>query len=229
MKALLASLLTMFSFLYTKANINEKSTNKIEKISKRYHKTISFNEKGIEFHIFLNGEFDFNTNPMGRYTNGVRIERDYYGKIRRVGNVFINYDYNGNVQRIGNVFMGYRYGKLCKVGGLYIHYDYWGNPHFEGRVKRSRYYHSYYSNNYNSYHSKVYDYDDDFFYHNNFRNQYQKYKEDKHYYYYKALPNVKEDNSKRYIKRRKRYNKGLYKPNKRHEYIPEQNRKSRRN
>ena len=72
---------------------------------------IIFRERGIEFMLFPNGEFDFNTRPSGpRYavngTNGapgtrgyygtsergIRVEHDNFGRVRRVGNVYINYD-----------------------------------------------------------------------------------------------------------------------------------------
>ena len=105
---------------------------------------ISFMERGIEFYVFANGEFDFNTRPtQGGYTTvvyrgkrgatqttyygsaerGVKIEHDYNGRVRRVGNVFINYDARGRVSKIGSVYMRYNSFALAQVGGLRIIYN----------------------------------------------------------------------------------------------------------
>lgn len=72
---------------------------------------IVFMERGIEFFVFLNGDFDFNTRPQDSHGDyyyrrgasargttaiainyGVRIEHDSFGRVRRIGNTFINYD-----------------------------------------------------------------------------------------------------------------------------------------
>ncbi len=106
---------------------------------------ISFVERGIEFFVFPNGEFDFNTRPddshggnyyfkaagkrsavvvqRGPVNYGVRIEHDSFGRVRRVGNTFINYDYNDRVSRIGTVYMRYNSFALSQVGGLRIIYN----------------------------------------------------------------------------------------------------------
>ena len=103
---------------------------------------IIFKERGIEFMLFPNGEFDFNTRPTGiRYhvnrTNGaprtreyygpsergVRIEHDNFGRVRRVGNVYINYDAFGRVKRIGTIYMTYNSFAVTKVGNMRIVYD----------------------------------------------------------------------------------------------------------
>lgn len=110
---------------------------------------IVFLERGVEFYIFPNGEFDFNTvsnhynaNPRprsgginttygapgvrsnyGPRDRGIRIEHDYMGRVRRIGNTFINYDAYGRVKRIGNVYMRYNSFALTQVGGLKIIYN----------------------------------------------------------------------------------------------------------
>ena len=103
---------------------------------------IIFKERGIEFMLFPNGEFDFNTRPSGpRYhvngTNGapgtrgyygpsergIRVEHDNFGRIRRVGNVYINYDAFGRVKRIGTIYMSYNSFAVTKVGNMRIVYD----------------------------------------------------------------------------------------------------------
>ncbi|NNK74410.1 MAG: hypothetical protein HKO94_14580 [Flavobacteriaceae bacterium] len=130
-------------------------------ITKRYRYTqpILFVERGVEFLVFPNGEFDFNTELMnqpisddyyyrgnnsrrntinrtlgapGRHIGynsyrGTLVLHDRYGRVRRVGNVFINYDHRGRVKRIGSVYMRYRYAQLKQVGGLTIQYNRWGD------------------------------------------------------------------------------------------------------
>ena len=107
---------------------------------------ISFLERGIVFYVFPDGQFDFSTQPsQGDYFfrsgrrgsninrgpaannfGGVRIQRDNFGNIRRVGNVFINYDFNNRISRIGSVFMQYNRFALSQVGGLRIIYNRFG-------------------------------------------------------------------------------------------------------
>ena len=108
---------------------------------------ISFTERGIEFFVFPNGEFDFNTRPddsQGDYfyktagrrgtvitqsrpvNYGVRIEHDSFGRVRRIGNTFINYDNRDRVSRIGSVYMKYNRTALAQIGGMRIVYNYRG-------------------------------------------------------------------------------------------------------
>lgn len=129
-----------------------------------YHfdEPISFTERGIEFFVFPNGDFDFNTRPDdshgdyffrgagkkgsdknvalrgGRPINyGTLIEHDSFGRVRRVGNTFINYDTRDRVSRIGTVYMRYNRFALTQIGGLRIDYDRFGNiTGMFGRVKR---------------------------------------------------------------------------------------------
>lgn len=117
----------------------------------RYAQPIKFVERGVEFFIFQNGEFDFNTHPTtynrtrrgsvnstygaprvrtrgNRYNTrniGVRVEHDRNGRVRRIGNLFINYDSYGRVKRIGSIYMRYHYrhGKIKQVGGLHLKYN----------------------------------------------------------------------------------------------------------
>ncbi len=101
---------------------------------------VSFTERGIEFFIFPDGSFDFNTQPSaesGIYYRtvpmnigygapapaGIRIEHDAMGRIRRVGSVFLNYDHTGRIKRIGTVYMSYNRNALMQIGGLRILYD----------------------------------------------------------------------------------------------------------
>jgi hypothetical protein len=108
---------------------------------------IVFTERGVEFFVFADGQFDFNTRPVGnkmyykscgrRNVNGtfgaprntrsqnfgVKVEHDDLGRVRRVGNVFVNYDANGRIKRVGSVYMTYNRFALEQVGGLQIIYN----------------------------------------------------------------------------------------------------------
>ena len=113
-----------------------------------FNEPISFTERGIEFFVFSNGEFDFNTRPedsQGDYyfktagkkrtilertrpvNYGTLIEHDSFGRIRRIGNTFINYDGRDRVNRIGTVYMRYNRFALTQIGGLQIIYNHRGS------------------------------------------------------------------------------------------------------
>ena len=137
-----------------------------------FDEPISFTERDIEFFVFPNGEFDFNTRPedsQGDYfyktagrrvsasTNrgpvnyGVRIEHDSFGRVRRIGNTFINYDRSDRVSRIGTVYMKYNRTALVQIGGMQIIYNRRGDiVDFVGNVKGRSNYGYAYNNNYNS-------------------------------------------------------------------------------
>ena len=158
-----------------------------------FDEPISFTERGIEFFVFPNGEFDFNTRPddsqgdyvyktagkRGTVTSapipmnyGTRIERDSYGRVRRVGNTFINYDERDRVNRIGSVYMKYNRTVLVQIGGMRIIYNRRGDiVDTVGNIKG--YNNSGYAYNYNNH----YDDDNDNYTASNYN--------DTDYYYYR--------------------------------------------
>ncbi|HLA56270.1 MAG TPA: hypothetical protein VK623_09230 [Flavobacterium sp.] len=114
------------------------------KIRFDFDEPIAFMERGIEFFVFPNGEFDFNTEAStgsgtyfrtegrkmnttsgapGNANGGVRIEHDAQGRVRRIGNVFVNYDSANRIKRIGTVYMTYNRTALTQIGGMRIVYD----------------------------------------------------------------------------------------------------------
>ena len=128
------------------ANASEiiKTSDEEKRTRFSFDDPISFTERGIEFFVFSNGEFDFNTRPedsqgdyyfktagkrtstveRGRPVNyGTLIEHDSFGRVRRIGNTFINYDSRDRVSRIGTVYMKYNRIALTQVGGLQIIYN----------------------------------------------------------------------------------------------------------
>jgi hypothetical protein len=150
---LLIGLTTVSAAETTTANKGERL-----EITKRYREMqpILFVERGVEFLVFPDGSFDFNTNygnqaynsrPYARRSSvnvtygapgrrvqysaprnsGVLITHDYDGKVRRIGNIFINYDGYGRIKRAGTVYVKYgKHGFLKQVGGLKLKYNPWG-------------------------------------------------------------------------------------------------------
>jgi hypothetical protein len=169
---------------------------------------IVFLERGIEFYVFPDGAFDFNTvsnhynsNPRPRQgtinttygapgtrgnssygprDRGVRIEHDYMGRVRRVGNVFINYDAYGRVKRVGNVYMRYNSFALAQVGGLRIIYNRRG--HIVSIVGSVNHYSSHYQYNPNG---NGHGHGNGHYNNNNDDDDYGNDNNDNDYYYYK--------------------------------------------
>lgn len=157
-----------------------------------FEEPISFMERGIEFFVFPNGEFDFNTRPQdsqgdyfyktagkrnesvalrGLINYGVLIEHDSFGRVRRIGNTFVNYDNRNRVNRIGSVYMRYNRFALTQIGGMQIVYNHRGDiVDTIGSIKGYRNqgyaysYQNYYQDNYiNHYTSNYQDYDNQYY------------------------------------------------------------------
>jgi hypothetical protein len=153
MKTMLLLFTGMLLSINTVTATNPLSKDNSLDITKRYRfaQPITFVERGVEFFVFPDGSFDFNTNYMANSRrnninatyNGPRgtinysssraiktnISRDRNGNIRSINNVFVNYDRFGKVTRIGTVFMDYdhgRNGSLTQVGNLRVNYNRWG-------------------------------------------------------------------------------------------------------
>ena len=126
---------------------------------RNYSNAFIFNERGIEFAVFPDGQFDFNVlNRRGGVFGGNQIDvnvgfngqgyvsfnagyqydhfiqYDDFGAIIQIQNVPVFYDYYGRVRQIGNVRIHYNHnGYVRQIGGLYIGY----------RPNLSFYYHGY--------------------------------------------------------------------------------------
>ncbi|WP_439151119.1 hypothetical protein [Winogradskyella sp.] len=106
----------------------------------RYARPILFVERGVEFLIFADGSFDFNTD----LSSTVPDNDNYYyrrtnPRTRRITNrthgapgytyaypergVLVTHDRLGRVRRIGNVFINYdRQGRIKRAGSVYMSY-----------------------------------------------------------------------------------------------------------
>ncbi len=106
-----------------------------------YADAFVFDEMGVTFSVYPDGEFDFYLPEQGVNTvsNGYvtatfnsgsnydpYVQYDDFGAILQVENVAVYYDYYGRVSRIGDVFINYRNRRVSQVGGLYVHYDRYG-------------------------------------------------------------------------------------------------------
>ncbi len=182
---------------------------------------IEFVERGIKFYVFLDGAFDFNTAPTadvdyiyksGRRTpihvspRGIRIERDYQGRIRRIGNVFISYTYNDKVKRIGSVFVKYKRNRMEQVGNMKIVYTR-HRVRLIGSVKGR--YNPYYANHWSSFNrfsqwdTWEYGYYDSFFSHQDFFNNYESFNEDDDFIYFRSRRKSGNETKGKVIKRKK--------------------------
>ncbi len=173
---LVASIFLMGGIVAHAADRNERRSP----VDFRNADPIVFMERGVEFFIFPDGQFDFNTRPsngemyykQSRRTSavnktygapanfqnrnyGVKIEHDNRGRVRRIGNVMINYDANDRVKRVGSVYMAYNRYALTQVGGLQIIYNRRGQIFdIVGDVKGGRAYQ--YTQNNNDYNNQDY-------------------------------------------------------------------------
>jgi len=217
---LLALLLGVFTFANNN-EVNNKETNSLETGRYGYMHPLKFIERGVEFFVFPNGEFDFNTHPRhrrsrgygvhinrshgaprthhsnhhGDYRNnrGVSVEHDHLGRVRRIGSVFINYDSHSRIKRIGSVYMNYRHHMLANIGGLHIFYSRNGNIHrTTGVIKHNMGCHYCGMNNCNTNH-----YDGHHEYHGNDYNYDDHGDYDDDQYYYRSNKNKKTRKNKR--------------------------------
>lgn len=181
----------------TEAKKIDHSLNRFDINYYAYNNAVNFFENGIEFFVFPNGDFDFDVHFNNRR---VRIDRDFRGRIRRIGNVRLRYDFRGNVTRIGSIRLNYFRNRLTNVGDLRVRYDRWGYPNFYGNVRNF-----YYDNGvrFSVNFGDICDYNDPFFFRNDFRRSYTQFREDRNFFYYKARPNARIGERSRIIKRRK--------------------------
>lgn len=107
-----------------------------------YGSSFIFQEQGIEFSIFPDGQFDFHmldahsgvsVSVNNRYSSfsfntgynyDAYVQYDEFGAVVQVEHVPVYYDHFGRIARAGNVFISYNnYGYVSRVGGLYVYYN----------------------------------------------------------------------------------------------------------
>jgi hypothetical protein len=152
MKKGLLFVLAMFMMVSTiEAKLSQEKGKRVNKTYLFKAKPIVFVEKGIQFSVLPNGKFKFskldykqprNKNKWKR-DRKLKVQRNFKGQIRKVGQVQIYYNRFGNVTQIGSVDLQYKNRKLKKVGHLRLVYKPNGNVKYIGHVKyRDRIYFS---------------------------------------------------------------------------------------
>jgi hypothetical protein len=105
-----------------------------------------FEEGGVEFSVFADGQFDFsyvgsngqqvqvnisspnaNISFNAGHDYELYVQYDDYGAVTQIENVPIYYDNYGRIAQAGNVDIRYNNRRIVRVGGLFINYNYYGN------------------------------------------------------------------------------------------------------
>ncbi|WAC02573.1 hypothetical protein N7U66_02415 [Lacinutrix neustonica] len=136
------------ALLLTSITVNAEAINKEETSEtivssyRGYGKSFIFNEQGIEFSVYADGQFDFympnygpkvnvsigspnvNISFNSGYDYSAYVQYDEYGAIIQIENTPIYYDYYGRITQAGDIYINYNNrGFITRVGGLYVHYN----------------------------------------------------------------------------------------------------------
>ncbi len=127
------TLVFLFGIGFSNAENNSRSRN--------YTNNFIFNQDGIEFAVFPDGQFDFNylqdRNGIGFYVNtgnphvsfntGYNYNRfvqyDSYGAVIQIEETPVFYDSYGRVNQIGDVSINYRGGYINHIGNMNVFYS----------------------------------------------------------------------------------------------------------
>ncbi|MCK0131722.1 hypothetical protein MWU59_09420 [Flavobacteriaceae bacterium F08102] len=159
MKKYTLLLVTMFSFGLIAPMAANNSTDLPFENTINFENQITFEEGGISFSIFQNGEFDFYLvrqaeihanarvgNVSITFNSGYNydpyVQYDDYGAIIQIEDVPIYYDHYGRISKAGNVSISYQSNRVVRVGGMRIYYHANGHySHYNGYINRyNRYY-----------------------------------------------------------------------------------------
>ncbi|MCF8465190.1 MAG: hypothetical protein K9G41_10130 [Flavobacteriales bacterium] len=132
----------LFAGIFAFANSGMARGNHYSTVNS-YADAFVFDEMGITFSVYPDGEFDFylpgnqqSTTVSNGYVNvtfnsgydySPYVQYDDFGAVIQVENVPVWYDYYGRVNQIGDVRISYRDQRVCQVGGLYVHYNSYGH------------------------------------------------------------------------------------------------------
>jgi hypothetical protein len=123
----------LFGIGFSNAENNSRNRN--------YTNNFIFNQDGIEFAVFPDGQFDFNylqdRNSTNLYVNtgnlqvsfntGYNYNRlvqyDSYGAVIQIEETPVFYDSYGRVNQIGEVFINYRGGYINRIGNMNVFYN----------------------------------------------------------------------------------------------------------
>ena len=170
-----------------------------------YGDAFIFVERGVEFAVFPDGQFDFFFDPRGNfnrfpshinysfnsgYNYGPFVQYDDYGAVIQIENVPVYYDYYGRIIQAGRVQIRYNaFGMVNRIGNMFVHYNPYNHfshtsGYINGRNVRYVYrpWHDHYMRPYSHY-AIVYNEPYRLYYHPN-RMKYSAYKRHYHNNYY---------------------------------------------
>ncbi|WP_299128832.1 hypothetical protein [uncultured Winogradskyella sp.] len=156
---LFAGLIAMSSTAFATNTSTLEAEASVNNYVRGYDNSFIFNEGGIEFSVFRDGQFDFYIPQYGPNVNvGVNtpgftlsfnsgfnynpyVQYDSFGAIIQIENTPIFYDYFGRVNQIGNIFINYnRFNRISRIGGLNVFYRnnvFWRYDGFINRFNRA--------------------------------------------------------------------------------------------
>jgi hypothetical protein len=132
-KLLTLTLVFLFGIGFSNAENNSRYRN--------YTNNFIFNQNGIEFAVFPDGQFDFNYlqgrngtnlnvntgNLQVSFNTGYNYNRfvqyDSYGAVIQIEETPVFYDSYGRVNQIGDVFINYRGGYINRIGNMNVFYS----------------------------------------------------------------------------------------------------------
>jgi len=139
--------IVVFSFLLVGITAKANNQSQEDYVINRYDgKTYIFEEGGVEFSVFADGQFDFayvgpnhggdvqvnvsTPNVNISFNSGhdyeMYVQYDDYGAVIQIENVPIYYDGYGRITQAGDVDIQYNDRRIVRVGGLHINYDHYG-------------------------------------------------------------------------------------------------------
>ncbi|AUC15257.1 hypothetical protein BTO06_08950 [Tenacibaculum sp. SZ-18] len=138
--------LLLTAFILTSFSVNASESSLTTETYYNYGNSYIFTERGVEFAVYPDGQFDFylnqprngvnvNFNSPGinisfnsGYNYDAFVQYDDYGAVVQIEDVPVFYDHYGRIVQAGDVYIRYnRWGRVSRVGGLFVNYNSYGN------------------------------------------------------------------------------------------------------
>lgn len=150
-------------FAFLVIGLSVKAASEAEDYRNSYRDAFIFEEGGVEFAVYPDGQFDFFYNYRGTgynvnvvtphvsvsYNSGYNydpyVQYDDFGAVIQVEHVPIYYDFYGRIVQAGRVQISYNhFGMLNRVGNLFLHYNHRNHfTHYTGYINRHNPYYVY--------------------------------------------------------------------------------------
>jgi hypothetical protein len=138
---LLAGLVAMSKTAFATTTTISEAEASLNNYVRGYGNSFIFNEGGIEFSVYRDGQFDFYIPDYGPdvsvgidtpgftlsfnagYNYNPYVQYDRFGAIIQIENTPIFYDFYGRVNQIGDIFITYNgFYRISRIGGLNVYY-----------------------------------------------------------------------------------------------------------